>query len=46
MPDLKSILPSDIATPPVLPSPSNFTTPLPFGNIDILLFDVDTISFV
>ena len=41
-----SINPSDTLTPPELPSPSNLTTPLPFGNIDILLFDVDTMLFV
>ena len=46
MPVKISTNPSDIATPPELPSPSNKTLPLPFGNIDILLFDVDTMLFV
>ena len=46
MPVKISIDPSDTATPPELPSPSNRTLPLPFGNIDIFLFDVDTMLFV
>ena len=39
-----SINPSVIDTPPELPLPSIITLPVPFGNNDILPFDVDTRS--
>ena len=46
VPVLISIRPSEIDTPPLLPSPSRLTTPEPFGKISMSLFEAETISNV
>ena len=44
MPVRISTKPSDMVTPPLEPSPSRFTLPVPFGKISMLRFELDTIS--